>query len=53
MDADNRISKLWVALPGTPRVVLYDWDRGELMKDHLTDEGLTEIVAAVAEQIPS
>lgn len=53
MAEDGRISKLWVALPGTPRVVLYDYDRGDLVKDHLTVDGLAEIVAAVADLLDS
>jgi hypothetical protein len=47
MPEENRISKLWVALPGTPRVVLYDFDRGDLDKNHLNAEGLSEMIAAV------
>lgn len=51
MPEDARISKLWVALPGTPRIELYNFDRGDLDKNHLTVEGLAEIVAAVAAAI--
>lgn len=51
MEQDRRISTLWVALPGTPRTVLYDFDRRDLLKNHLTAEGLAEIVAAVAKTI--
>lgn len=47
MPKNARISKLWVALPGSPRVVLYDYDRGDVLKDHLTVEGLSMVVDAV------
>jgi hypothetical protein len=46
MHEENRISKLWVALPGTPRVILYNYDRG-LDRNHLNAEGLAEMIAAV------
>ena len=51
---DGRLSKLWIALPGTAdksRTVLYDYDRGDLVTNPLTDEGLAEGVAAVAKKI--
>jgi hypothetical protein len=52
MPEENRISKLWVALPGTPRVVLYNYDRG-LDKNHLNAEGLAEMIAAVIAVVES
>ena len=53
MPEDDRISKLWIALPGTSdkgRTCLYNYDRG-LDTDHMTAEGLAEVVAAVARKI--
>jgi hypothetical protein len=50
MELDRRISKLWVALPGTPRTVLYNYDRG-LDVNHLKDDALAEIVKAVGSRI--
>jgi hypothetical protein len=52
MPEEARISKLWVALPGEPRVVLYNYDRG-IDKNHLNAEGLGEIIAAVIAVVES
>jgi hypothetical protein len=54
MPAERRISKLYVAMPKTSSIsgtVLYSFDRGELETNHLTDEGVAEVVAAVAGMI--
>jgi hypothetical protein len=51
MPEDQRISILCVTLLGTPRTVLYNYDRGDLMTDHLKAEGLAEIVDAIAKRI--
>jgi hypothetical protein len=45
MPEDRRISKLWVQVPGG--AVLYDFDRGDLGRNYLTDEGLALVIAAV------
>lgn len=51
MEQDARISKLWVALPGTPRVCVYNYDRGDVDKNHLKDEALAMVVAEVGKAI--
>jgi hypothetical protein len=56
MPQENRISKLWVALPGTPslgRVVLYDFDRGDVLKNNLNDRGIADMIAAVIAVVES
>jgi hypothetical protein len=55
MPEENRISKLWVALPATPslrRLTMFNYDRG-MDVSLLNDEGLAAIIAAVIAVVES
>jgi hypothetical protein len=49
MPQEPRISKLWVRTP--TGLVIYEYDRGDVSVDHLNDEGLATVIAAVTAKI--